>query len=98
MDNAPPQEPFMPMRDAAGSFELNNPDDGPPIKEMFSLKDRLLLITEKGTYEVQLADQIDPKRVNPNFPHNVQRKIFDHGISSQALSKILLQARVLFKK
>jgi hypothetical protein len=99
MDNGDPKpkRPFMPMRDGAGSFELNNPDDGTPIKEMFTFKDRLLLVTEKCTYEIQTADQIDPKRSNPNLPHHVQRKIFDHGIGSEALSKILLQARTLFK-
>lgn len=90
--------PPMPDRDAGGSFELNNPDDGTPIKEMLSLGDRLLMITEKCTYEVQLADQIDPKRTNPNLPHNVQRKLFDHGTSSELLCKTLLQAKVMFRK
>jgi hypothetical protein len=93
-----PKHPFMPMRDGGGSFSIDNPDDGTPIKEMFSLKHRLLLITEKSTYEVQLADQIDPERKNPNLPHNVQRKLFDYGIQSDALSNILLQSRTLFKE
>jgi hypothetical protein len=89
--------PPMPVRDAGGSFTLDNPDDGTPIKEMFSLKDRLLLVTEKCTYEVQMADQIDPKRTNPNLPHNVHRKLFDHGVNSEVLGKTLLQANNLFK-
>jgi hypothetical protein len=90
--------PPMPSRDAGGSFELNNPDDGTPIKEMLSLSDRLLLITEKCTCEVQLADQIDPKRTNPALPHNVHRKLFDHGTNSELLCKTLLQAKVMFRK
>jgi hypothetical protein len=88
----------MPMRDGAGSFQLDNPDDGTPIKEMFNFQHSLVLITEKFTYEVQLADQIDPKRSNPNLPHNVQRKLFDYGIHSEPLAKILLQAKTLFKE
>ena len=88
----------MPMRDGGGSFDIDNPDDGTPIKEMFSFRERLLLIPEKCTYEVQLADQIDPDRKNPNLPHNVQRKLFDLGINSEALCKILLQANALFKQ
>jgi hypothetical protein len=87
----------MPMRDGAGSFEINNPDDGTAIKEMLSFRKRMLLITEKCTYEVQLADQIDPGRTNPDLPHNVQRKLFDLGITSDALCKTLLQANMLFK-
>lgn len=88
----------MPSRDAGGSFELDNPDDGTPIKQMLSLEGRLLLITEKCTYEVQLADQIDPKRTNPHLPHNVHRKLFDHGTNSELLCKTLLQAKVMFRK
>lgn len=88
----------MPTRDGGGSFQLDNPDDGTPIKEMFTFRDCLVLITEKCTYEVQLADKIDPERTNPNLPHNVQRKLFEYGIHSEPLGKILLQARTLFKE
>ncbi|WP_140976853.1 hypothetical protein [Bradyrhizobium guangdongense] len=93
-----PRRPFLPMRDGGGSFQIENPDDATPIKEMFSFKDRLLLITEKCTYEVQVADQIDPERKNPDLPHNFQRKLFDYGIQSEALQRILLQARMLLKQ
>ena len=72
------------MREDRGSFSLNNPDDGTPIKEMFSLKDRMLMVTEKCTYEIQLADHIDPKRTNPSLAHNIQRKLFDLGVQSDA--------------
>ncbi|WP_156041891.1 hypothetical protein [Bradyrhizobium sp. URHD0069] len=65
---------------------------------MLSLKDRMLVITEKCTYEVQLADQIDPKRTNPDLPHNVRRKLFDYGTSSDALCKTLLQGKALFRE
>ena len=92
------KRPFMPMRDGAGSFDLDNPDDGTPIKEMISLSDRLFLITEKCTYEVQLADQIDPNRTNPSLPHNVRRKLFDYGVRSEPLVKTFLQSDMLFKQ
>jgi hypothetical protein len=93
-----PKLPPMPLRDSAGSFELDNPDDGTPIRETLSLNDSLLIFTDKCTYEVQLADQIDPKRTNPNLPHNVRRKLLDYGIQSEFVCKILLQAKVLFQK
>ncbi|WP_179104931.1 hypothetical protein, partial [Burkholderia pseudomallei] len=51
-------------RDYGGSFTLNNLDDGTPIKEMLSLGKYLYLITEKCTYRVQMADQVDPERKN----------------------------------
>jgi hypothetical protein len=92
-----PKHPFMPIRDAAGSFKLDDPSDGTPISDMLSLDGRLLLITEKSTYEVKLADQIDPERKNPNLPHNVRRKILDYGVNSGALQKTVLQANALFR-
>jgi len=93
-DNRPP----MPMRDAGGHFKLNNPEDGAPIKEMFTLGDALLFITEKCTYRMQVADQIDPDRKNPALPHNVTQKIFDHGISSEIFCNTILLAKVMFRK
>jgi hypothetical protein len=87
-----PKHPFMPNRDGGGSFDLDNPADGSPIREMLSLSDRLLLVTEKCTYEVKLADQIDPKRTNPNLPHNVRRKLLDYGINSDELRMLLLRS------
>jgi hypothetical protein len=90
--------PPIPIRDRGGVFELNNPDDGTPIKEMFKLGDGLLMITEKCTYRVQLADQIDPKRQNPALPPNFQQRLFDHGIHSDLLCRTLLQSKVLFRK
>jgi hypothetical protein len=93
-----PRQPSMLQRDRGGSFAIDNPDDGSPIKEMISLKDRLLIITEKCTYELQTADQIDPQRSNPRLPHNVQRRLFDLGIGSEALAKVFLQTTMLCKE
>jgi len=90
--------PFMPQRDAGGSFELNNPDDKTPVREMFSLDDRLVFITDKCTYCLQVADQIDPKRENSALPHNFQQKLFDYGMESELLCRTLIQAKVLFRE
>lgn len=85
-------------RDSGGSFTLNNPDDGTPIKEMVSLGKYLYLITEKCTYRVQMADQVDPERKNSALPPVFQQKLFDLGTDSELLRRTLMQARVLFRK
>src|SRR5271157_2905851 len=66
--STPPPHP----RDRGGMFMLKNPDDGSPIREVIVLGDRLLSITEKCTYAIQTADQIDPGHTNPDLPHNFQ--------------------------
>ena len=94
MKNRPP----MPIRDSGGSFQINNPDDGTPIREMFSLGDGLLIITDKCTYKIRVADQIDPERKNSALPHNFQQKLFDHGITSELLCRTLWHAKIMFRK
>jgi hypothetical protein len=56
------------------------------------------MITEKCTYRVKVADQIDPDRKNPTLPPNFQQKLFDHGTRSDLLCRTLLQAKVMFRK
>jgi hypothetical protein len=79
-------------------FTLKNPDDGSPIRELIVLDGRLLSITEKCTYAIQMADQIDPGRTNPDLPHHFQQKLFDHGVNSELLCRSLLHAKVMFWK
>ena len=79
-------------------FTLKNQDDGSPIREQIVLGDRLLMITEKCTFAIQMADQIDPGRTNPNLLHSFQQKLFDHGVNSELLCRSLLHAKVLFRK
>ncbi|PJD90492.1 MAG: hypothetical protein CK426_00365 [Legionella sp.] len=90
--------PPIPARDSGGGFQINNPDDITPIRAMFPLNNMLLMITDKCTYKMRLADQIDPERQNPTLPPNVQQKVFDHGIESELLCRTLLQANVMFRK
>jgi hypothetical protein len=84
-------------RDYGGSFSLHNAEDGTPVREMFELGGRLLLITDKCVYAVQMADQVDPDRTNPALPHNFQQKLFDHGVQSDLLCRSLLHAKGLFR-
>src|SRR5262245_20403099 len=90
--------PPMPSRDFGGMCTIDNPDDETPIKKMFVLNDGLILINEKCTYRLQLADQIDPDRNNPALPPNFQQKLFDYGTNSELLRRTLLQAQVMFRK
>ncbi|MGA2495408.1 MAG: hypothetical protein ABSF67_21145 [Roseiarcus sp.] len=92
--NTSPRHP----RDYGGRFTLKNPDDGSPIRETIVLGDRLLSITEKCTYAIQMADQIDPGRTNPDLPVTFQQKLFDHGVDSELLCRSLLHAKVMFRK
>jgi hypothetical protein len=85
-------------RDSGGSFTLNNPDDGTPIKEMLPLGKYLYVITEKCSYRVQMADQVDPERKNTALPPVFQQKLFELGTDSELLRRTLIQARVLFRK
>jgi hypothetical protein len=91
-------KPNQHPRDLGGSFQIHNPDDGTPIREMFGLGDRLLIISDKCIYAIKVADQIDPGRTNEALPHHVQQKLFDHGAASELVCRSLLQAWRLFRK
>ena len=92
------KRPIEKFRDSGGAFTVGSEEDGTPITEMFPLDSELLLITQKAIYEVKMADQLDPKRENPNIPHNVQRRILDLGTDSEFVGRTLLTAKALFKK
>src|SRR5208282_1577821 len=84
-------------RDFGGTFRLHNPDDGSAIREAIPLGDRLLMISDKCTYAIKVADQIDPARTNPALPHNVQQKLFDYSANSELVCRSFLQAWRLFR-
>ena len=84
------------IRDSAGSFNLNSPDDDSEISGMLTIDERLLVIKGNGIYEIKLADQIDPKRLNENIPNTVQ-KLIPFGTNHPWVGKILLTAHRLFK-
>lgn len=88
-----PQHP----RDGAGSGRIENPADGTAIRTMLSLGEHLLVVTDRCTYRMQMADQIDPERKNPNLPFTTQQKLFDRGFGSETLARTLLQGEKFFK-
>jgi hypothetical protein len=95
-----PKKPLapMPIRDRGGTFKIENPNDSTPISEMFTLADGLIFVTGKCTYKLQVADQIDPDRTNPELPHNIHQRLFDYGTESDLFRRTLLQSKVLFRK
>lgn len=87
--------PIDRLRDGAGSLTISTPGDDTPIREMISTGDRLLVVKDKGIYEVALADQIDPGRTNPTVPNTVQR-ILPFGAADSWVGAVVLTARQLF--
>jgi len=61
MKNRPP----MPNRDLGECSRLTTPMTAPPSEYVKLNEEFLLIITEKCTYRLQVADQIDPDRTNP---------------------------------
>lgn len=92
------KRPIDLMRESGGSFKIESDNDDTPIQEMCTLNGGLALITKQAIYEIKLADQIDPKRENPNLPHNVQRRVLDIGADSALVGQTLLTANALFKQ
>ncbi len=91
------KRPIDLMRESGGAFKIES-DDNSPIQEFCTLNGGLAIVTKNAIHEIQLADQIDPKRENPNLPHNVQRRVLDIGSDSVLVGKTLLTANVLFKQ
>ena len=92
------KRPIDIFRDSAGSFSIGNPEDGTAIKEAFTYSDFLLILTEKCAYKIQMADQVDPKRLNASLPKVIQQKLFDYGTESEIVGRTLLTAKRLFRK
>ena len=83
--------PIDKLRSGAGSLEINSPDDDSAISEMISTGDRLLVVKEKGIYEVKFADQVDPERTNIDVPNTVQR-ILPYGAQDAWIGAVVLTA------
>ncbi len=92
------KRPIDLMRESGGAFKIESDDDNTLVQEMCKLNGGLALITKNAIYEVKLADQIDPNRENPNFPHNVRRRVLDVGADSPLVGQTLLTANALFKE
>lgn len=98
MDNKKqdPKRAIDKVREGAGSFDLETPDDSSEITGMISLGERLLAIKELGIYEFKFADQIDPERQNINTPNTIQQ-ILPFGSGHGWIGSVVLTANDLFK-
>lgn len=83
------------QREGAVTLEVGGDDDNSQIKEFLSTSNALYTITDQAVYKVRLADDIDPKRTNPNAP-NLSQKIIPAGYSDEVVGKILITAKYLF--
>ncbi len=86
--------PIDRMRNSAFSIKLG--EEGGNIVETYKIgEERMLLIRESSVTEIQLADQVDPSRLNPKVPH-VKQSVMSVGATDELVQKTLLTAKVLF--
>lgn len=93
MDN---KRPVDLIRDRGGSADIGTSEDG-AIMEMENIAGRLLIIKERSVYELIMADDIDPKRENPNLTPTSHRLVVSLGTQSEIFSRTFLQAKRLFR-
>jgi hypothetical protein len=62
--------------------------------EFLSTGNSLYVIKEAGVYRIQLADDIDPARANPNIP-NLNQQVLAAGHNNEIVARILLTAKYL---
>ena len=90
------KNPLDIKRSRGGRVNIGTEADG-AIKEMYNLGGRVLVIKEKSIYELRMADDIDPNRLNPDVPPSTQKLILPLGTTSEMFSRTFLTARRLFK-
>ncbi len=83
------------QREGAITLEVGGDDDNSQVKEFLSTSNALYTITEQAIYKVLLADDVDPKRTNPDIPDQSQ-KIIPCGYNDPTVAKILLTAKYIF--
>lgn len=66
-------------------MEIGTPEEG-DIKAIVSMKDALILIKERATYSLLVADQIDPQRTNPAI-RNAQQLVANIGTDNPIVGK-----------
>lgn len=77
-------------------MQVGTAEDG-PIVAVLPTNEKLYFVKTHAVYSVQLADQIDPNRQNPDIPNTQQREL-PFGSEHFAVARILLTAEMLFKK
>jgi hypothetical protein len=65
--------------------------------EFLSTGNSLYVIKEAGVYRIQLADDIDPARANPNIP-NLNQQVLAAGHNNEIVARILLTAKYLWRE
>ncbi|MFN3226629.1 MAG: hypothetical protein ACE360_10325 [Hyphomicrobiales bacterium] len=77
-------------------MEIGTDNDPSPITGAIEIDSTMIVIKEGGVYEVQLADQIDPDRINIDVP-NAQQQILAHGSGTEFVRQTLVTAEALFR-
>lgn len=88
------KRPIDRQRDAAITLQIGG-DDKSEIKDFLSTTKGLYVIKEIGVFKIQLADDIDPGRTNPNIP-NLSQQVLPAGHNDEIVARILLTAKYLF--
>lgn len=91
------KRPINRLRDGAGSLEVKTPDDDSAITGILTFNDSLYAVKERGVYEIQLADKIDPERKNMHVPNAIQR-VLPYGSAEPWVGAVLLTGHELLKK
>ena len=89
------KRPIDRQREAAITMKVGDDEDSSPIKDFLSTENALYTIKGQGIYKVQLADDIDPERTNPNIP-NLSQKVLSAGDDNEIVARILLTVQCLF--
>jgi hypothetical protein len=87
--------PIDRMRNAAFVVTIAGEGEG-PIRETLPIGEKMYIFKDQAIYSFVLADQIDPRRTNPNIQH-VQQREYDVGATSPLVGQTLFTARYLFK-
>jgi hypothetical protein len=66
---------------------------------MFTLRgERVYFLCERGVGSAQMADQIDPERLNPNLPLVIQTTELGYGTTTPFVSRTLCAANEIFQQ
>jgi hypothetical protein len=88
------KRPIDIKRDAAITLRIGG-EDKSAVEEFLSTGHSLYVIKKTGVFKIQLADDIDPDRGNPNIP-NLSQQVLAEGHDNEIVARILLTAKTLF--
>lgn len=89
------KHPIGALRDSALSMQVGSKEEGPVVL-MIDMGSTVYAVKARAIYDVQLADQIDPKRTNAAVP-NTQQRLLPMGAENPEVARIFLTAHTLFK-